>query len=396
MLMKNSGHDLVKKAEAVVIGGGVIGTAIAYSLAKKGVKACLLDRFDIGAGTTSSAAAAALLQTKTSAAKLDLASKSLALLDDLHEELERSFEFEHSGSLLVASTEAELSVVQDMIGKLQSLGLDVSFVEGDEARSIMPILGPGIVGASYSPRDAKVNPMELVVAQARAAERLGASLYTFTEVRGIERRGEKILSVITDKGKILTDTIINAAGVWSSEIAKMAGIDLPITPLKGELLISETMPPMMQGTLISAKYLLSKSNLEAGAGTDKPKRSVGITLVQLDHGNFLIGSTRQVAGYDRRSTYAGIRELCRQVVELVPSMVDIHIIRSYAGLRPVTPDGMPVIGRARDLPGFITAAGHGGDGLVLSAISAEMASATYLGDNFPEHTSFAMERFAVR
>jgi glycine/D-amino acid oxidase-like deaminating enzyme len=124
---------------------------------------------------------------------------------------------------------------------------------------------------------------------------------------------------------------------------------------------------------------LSKKRLESGQNSQNSKRSVGITLVQVNRGNLLVGSTREPAGYDRRSTFAGFSELCRKLREFVPALANVHIIRTYAGLRPLTPDGMPIIGRWPELPGFIIAAGHGGDGLILSAITAEIVAGLYIG-----------------
>lgn len=377
--MPESKNHLENKADVVVIGGGVIGTAITYFLTRQGIDVCLVEQNDIGSGTTSAAAAAALLQTKTSRAKLALAQKSLALLDEFHQESGGCFEFEHSGSLLAASNEAELGIIHEMLDQLKTLGLDVRFVDGKQAQELMPIAGSGIIGASYSPVDAKINPLELVVTYADFAKRAGAKFHTYTQLTGIERNGDRIQAVNTSRGRVLTDTVINAAGAWAPQVARLAGITLPITPLKGELMITEPMPPMLRGTLISAGYLLSKKRLESSQNNQGSKRSVGITLVQVNRGNFLVGSTREEAGYDRRSTFAGINELCLKLREFVPAVANIHIIRSYAGLRPITPDGMPIIGRAPELPGFITAAGHGGDGLILSAITAKTVTEIYTG-----------------
>lgn len=392
--MPDQSFALPRQAEVVVIGGGVVGAACAWSLAKRGVDVCLLERDDIGAGTTRAAAAAALLQTKTSPVKLKLASRSLQMLFDLHQEYERSFEFDHTGSLLAAMNEPELLVVKDMVANLTRLGLEVHFVDGDEARRMMPVLSPQIIGASHSPVDAKINPLELVTTYIRAAERCDAKIFTFTPVTGIDTRGEQIEAVVTPRGKILTGVIVDATGVWASELGEKIGVRIPILPLKGELLVTEPRPPQMRGTLIAASYLLSKSNLEKSSAGGKPVRSVGITLVQVDHGNFIVGSTRQVAGFDRRSTYAGIREMCRQLAQIAPGVANLHLIRAYAGLRPITPDGMPVISRAPGLPGFIVAAGHGGDGLILSAITAEMVSQIYSGEmEAAELAPFALSRF---
>ena len=222
-----------------------------------------------------------LLQTKTSPQKLSLANRSLRLLDQLHEELEGKFEYARTGSLLAASTEEEYKLIKEMNDNLRSLGLDVELLDRKEARSYMPLLGENIIGASYSPNDAQINPLELVVACFQAAKKHGAHFSTYTTLENIEISGNKIIAINTSAGKVKTNTIINAAGVWSSEVAKILNISLPISPLKGELLITERMPKQMQGTLIAAKYLLSKAGAEGKKDGRSQKRTVGITMVQV-------------------------------------------------------------------------------------------------------------------
>jgi glycine/D-amino acid oxidase-like deaminating enzyme len=370
--MKLPPDNLPNSVDVVIVGGGVIGSVAAYVLAKAGLRVLVLERQDIGSGTTSSAAAAALLQTKTSIRKLALANQSLKLLDALHEQLGGRFEFAHTGSLLAACNEDEMQLIREMNANLLSMGLEVELLDGRQAQQVMPVLGENVVGGSYSPKDAQINPLELVVACAQAARQHGAIYATYTELQGIEILGDKIVAVLTSAGSVLTETIINAAGVWAPNIAHMVGVTVPVSPLKGELLVTERMPPQMRGTLIAAKYLLSKAKAEGESGGQASKRSVGITLVQVAHGNFIVGSTREQAGYDIRSTSAGIRELVHQLLELTPKLANVHLLRAYAGLRPLTPDGSPIISRTPGLPGLIHAVGFGGDGLAMSAITAEM------------------------
>jgi len=360
-----------KQSDLVIIGGGVIGTVTAYWLAKAGYKVVVVERKDIGSGTTSAAAAAALLQTKTTPTKLALANESLHLLDQLHRELEFSFEYEHSGSLLAATSDEEMTLICEMNEKLRSLGLEVELLDGAQARQYMPILGDCIVGGSYSPKDAQINPLELVVACERAAKNLGVIFSTYNEVIGIEVCGDRIDAIQTKRGRILTDTVINAAGVWATRIAEMAGLSLVISPLKGELLVTERMPLSMKGTLIAASYLLSKTGAEAKSNQRTVERTIGITLVQLRHGNFIVGSTREQSGFDQRNSREGINELSYQLLKLVPSLSNVHLLRAYAGLRPLSEDGFPIIGRDNKLPGFIFAVGFGGDGLAMSALAAQ-------------------------
>jgi glycine/D-amino acid oxidase-like deaminating enzyme len=365
-------NTLPNTIDVVIIGGGVIGSVTAYVLAKAGLRVLVIERQDIGSGTSSSAAAAALLQTKTSIKKLSLANQSLKLLDNLHEQLGGSFEFAHTGSLLAACDDNEMQLIREMSANLLAMGLDVELLDGKQSQQVMPVLGENVVGGSYSPKDAQINPLELVVACAQAARQHGAVFSTFTELQGIEINGDKIVAVQTNAGRVLTESIINASGVWAPLVAQMAGVSLPVSPLKGELLVTERMPPQMKGTLIAAKYLLSKAKGEGESGGQVPKRSVGTTLVQVAHGNFIVGSTRELADYDRRSTYEGIHELVHQLLELTPRLANVHLLRSYAGLRPLTPDGSPIISRTPGLPGLIHAVGFGGDGLAMSAITAEM------------------------
>jgi sarcosine oxidase subunit beta len=392
--MKSSTIKLPSNVDLAIIGGGVIGTVTAYILAKAGFRVLVIEHQDIGAGTSSSAAAAALLQTKTSAKKLSLANMSLSLLDDLHEQLEGHFEYAHTGSLLAASTQEELQLVREMNASLKSLGLNVEFFNGNQARDYMPVLGENVIGASYSPQDAQINPLELVTACAKAARLNGAIFATFTELLGIEVSGDRIVAVQTSAGRVRTDTVVNAAGVWAPKVADMVKVSLPVSPLKGELLITERRPPQMHGTLIAAKYLLSKTRAEENTSGQAAKRSVGITLVQVAHGNFVIGSTRDPEGLDKRSTYDGIRELVHQLLELTPSLANVHLLRAYAGLRPLTPDGSPIIGRTPQLPGFIQAAGFGGDGLAMSAITADMILGILTGNQDDELlANFSLDRF---
>jgi glycine/D-amino acid oxidase-like deaminating enzyme len=391
--MAIQGHSIPISADVVIIGGGVVGTAIALFLARRGIRPCLVERADIGAGTTSAAAAAALMQTKTSPGKLALAKSSLAMLEQLHGELDPGFEFRRSGSLLAACSEAELSVVQDMNARLRGLGLDVQLLDGPETRDWMPVLGPSAIGGSLSPGDAQISPLELVLSYATAASRLGAIICTRTEMTGIVTKGSRILAVETSAGRIATEIVVDAAGVWSTQVARMAGFELPITPLKGELLISAPMPRMMQGTLISARYLLSKASAESARSAGS-NRTVGITLVQVEHGNFVVGATREPAGLDRRSTAGGIGELTRLLVDITPCLANLQITRAYAGLRPITPDSLPIIGPMPGLPQFIIASGHGGDGLILSPITATLVAEIVSGEADPARLApYASSRF---
>lgn len=390
---------MAASAEVVVVGAGVVGTAITYFLAREGVRVCLLERGDIASGTSSACGHAVALQTKVPGPKLELARQSLALFHRLAEELETDIEFERCGSTIVAETEAEVSFLQAKVAKLQAAGVPVEFVDSQALRSLHPALSPHLLAASYCPEDVTLNPMSLALGFVRAARRLGAEVRTFTEVVGIELQNPssgtapgRIAAVVTRQGRVLTDTVVNAAGVWSPVLARMVGLELPIAPRKGELFVTEPVPPLWRGLLVSARYLLSKALPAKGENNGGMK--AGVVAGRTRRGNLLVGSTREFVGYDRRSTYRAIQELVRQVTALVPALERVHVLRFYAGLRPTTPDGLPLLGRSPGCPGFIIAAGHEGDGIALAPVTGRYIADLITGQIDDEALApFALSRF---
>ncbi len=379
-------------ADVAVVGGGVVGTAITYYLSKHGVKVCLIERGDIANGTSSAAANGVALQTKPPGPKQNLARASARLFHGLSEELEADIEFANEGGMLVAETEEQLELLSGKAQKSAELGLKVEILSARQTLSMQPCLAPHIVGAAYCSEDSTTNPYLLAFAFVRAAKRLGAVINTYTEVIGIERQGDKIEAVVTKQGKILTDTVVNAAGPWSPKLAEMVGIDLPVEPRKGELLVTEAVPPTIRGVLISASYLLSKALPAAAA--DKSKMTAGMYAAQAHRGNLVIGSTRQFAGYDRSSSYQGIQTLLQQAATLMPVLADLHVLRCYAGLRPSSPDGLPILGRLPELPGFVIASGHEGDGIALSPITGQHIADLITGQITEEELApFSPQRF---
>jgi len=356
-------------ADVVVVGGGVVGTAVAYYLAKSELEVCLIERGDIANGTSSAAANGVALQTKPPGPKQNLARASAKLFHGLSEELGTDIELSNEGGMLVAETEDQLELVSDKARKAAKSGLKIEILSAKETRSMQPCLAPHVVGAAYCSEDSTVNPYLLAFAFARAARRLGATINTYTEALGIERQGAQITAVVSSQGKVLTDTVVNAAGAWSPQLARMVGVELPVEPRKGELFVTEAAPPTVRGILISASYLLSKSL--SGDDEDKGQLKSGVYAAQARRGNLIIGSTRQFAGYDRSTSYPGAQTLLRQTAALVPILPKLHVLRFYAGLRPSSPDGLPILGRSSELPGFILATGHEGDGIALSPITGK-------------------------
>ncbi|MEM7539825.1 MAG: FAD-dependent oxidoreductase [Chloroflexota bacterium] len=372
--------EMTKTADVVIIGGGVIGTATAYYLSKTGVDVCLVERNDIAMGTSSASATGVALQTKPPGPKQNLARDSINLFCQLVDELDDEIEFIQDGGMLAAESEEEFDLIKEKATKTAKSGIPVDVLTGDEVHELQPCLAPHVVGATYCPDGATVNPYLLSFAYVKAAKQQGARIHTYTSVEGIERDGDTIQTVLTNRGRIATNTVINAAGPWSPQLAQLAGVAIPVEPRKGELFVTAPVPPFVRGSIISASYLLSKALPQDDDEAGKQKMSVGLWAGQTKRGNLLIGSTREFSGYQRHSTSPGIHALVEQTTRLIPQAAKLHILRFYAGLRPSTPDSLPILGRHPLLPGLVLANGHEGDGIALSPATGKRIADLVMGE----------------
>jgi len=358
-----------KRADVVIIGGGIIGTAIAYFLSCQKIKVILLEKNGIASGSSGACDGAVIMQTKKPGVHLKLALESRELISRIQDELPVPIEYEKSGSLIVMETEDEKTAMTRSVEGQRQAGLDVELLDPTQLRSLVPPLSEHLMGAAYAPRDGKINPIALTLGFAMGAKQRNAEILKGTAVLDIAVEGEQIAAVVTAAGKIETRTVVNAAGAYAPEIGRMLGIKIPITPRRGQLLVTEARPGLLKPWLGSANYIAAKFNpqpADEGAG--------GVSMDQTQNGNLLIGSTREFVGYDRRTTVEGLKQIASRAIRILPDLKHTHIIRAFAGLRPYTPDGLPVLGKVEKIKGFIMAAGHEGDGIALSAVTGKLIS----------------------
>lgn len=380
---------LPRKTDVVVVGGGVIGSSILYHLSKRKIQAVLLEKGELISGTSGACDGLIFLQSKKPGPHLRLAQEGTKRFSNLKDELHFDIEYRNSGGMIVIENDHELKVMERFVAEQRKIGLDISLLDIDQAREKEPSLSEKIFGSTFSPSDGKVNPLLLTHAFIRSAKKLGARVFTENEVTGIALESHQVRSVKTGKGEIETTTIVNAAGAYAPEIGKLVHLDIPIKPRRGQLLVTEPMPPVLNRGVLSAKYIAAKFD-PALAETE----GEGISIDQTSSGNFLLGSTREFVGFDTRTTHQAMTNIATQAIHIIPQLKDTHIIRAFAGLRPYTPDGMPILGNVDGVEGFIVAAGHEGDGVALSPITGEVIAELIDTNTTPiSLNEFRLERF---
>lgn len=361
-------------ADVVIIGGGVIGTAITYYLTKQGIKPILLERNDICSGSSGACDQAVSMQSKNPGLSLEQALESLKLYKNIGEELECDIEYQQCGGMIAIQNESQLAIMRDFVTRQRQNGLIVDLLSIKEARKIEPALSPALLAATYSPLDARINPLKVTFGFAKAAVRLGACIQTGVTANEIIVNAGKVDGVVTNLGVIKTNKVVNAAGAWAPFIGRMVGIEVPIKPRKGQLIVTESIPYHYSGELWSARYIAAKHNPKLLHKEDAvaAELGVGLSVSQTAAGNLLIGGTREFVGYKTNTTSEALSAILRHAVDVLPALRDMYIIRVFAGLRPYTPDGKPILGPIDGTEGFIMAAGHEGDGIALAPITGSM------------------------
>jgi glycine/D-amino acid oxidase-like deaminating enzyme len=389
-LRRKSGM-LPKGADVVIIGGGVIGASIAYHLSRKKVAVVLLEKGDMASGTSGACGGHIFLQSKRPGPHLALALESKKRFDLLIQELDFHTEYRVHGGMIVIESDDELETMGHFVEDQKRIGLDVTLLDKRDVRKMAPFLSEHILGAAYSPLDAQINPIYLTLALIKAAKRSGARIFSHSEATGIRWMKHKAWSVETVRGAIEATSIVNAAGIYAPKIGSMIHLEVPITPRRGQILVTEAAPPILKPCLLSAKYVRAKHDPESIKGS-----GAGVSIEQTRNGNFLLGSTREFAGFDRRTTWEAMKGIARRTAGVFPRLRQLHVIRSFAGLRPYTPDGLPILGQAESAKGFFVAAGHEGDGIALAPITGEiMTDLVIEGRSSMDLHHFRLERFPV-
>ncbi len=360
--------------DAVIVGGGVIGCAIAYELQKAGLKLVLLERGAIG--QESSSAAAGMLAPNAEAdrddAFLRLCLKGRALFPAYLEELEvrtsQRVEWPQKGLLHVPGSEEETSVLARRCRWQKEAGLRIQWISPEEIRELEPQLKSTTRHALYLPDEANLDNAQLTRALALAARSYGAEIREHEEVRAPILDQRRVLGVMSTAGRYYSATTIYAAGAWTTRICPTEETSIPVMPVRGQMLALKAEHPLIHRIIYSRDgYLVPRSN-----------------------GEILVGATAERAGFDKRNTAGALEKLLQAALNLVPDLASATFTRAWAGLRPGTPDALPILGPDPFWQGLIHATGHYRNGILLSGITARLTAELVVEGR----TSFPLEAFS--
>lgn len=364
--------------DVAVIGGGVIGCSVAYHAARRGASVALFEARQIGSGASGAAAGmlAAQAEAREPGPFLDLLLESRemhrAFGEELYEETSLDPEYVWAGTLRAALDEGPVEELRARHLWQRRHGLSARWMSGDEARELEPALSSRTVAALYLPEDGQVNSPRLVRSLSLAAARSGARVEEFTKVCGLVVEGSTITGVRTSAGETAAGAVVLAGGASSASLVSDLGVEVPVHPVKGEILAA--VPPSLP----------IKANVWDERCYMVPKRD----------GRVVIGATEEPGVRDPRPTLGGVAALSGAAVRLVPEISAATFASAWGGLRPGTPDNLPVLGPVDGVEGLMLATGHYRNGVLLAPLTGEVISALALGETPTTDISpFSAHRF---
>ncbi|MEY8350067.1 FAD-dependent oxidoreductase [Bacillus cereus] len=358
--------------DVLIIGGGIIGSAIAYYVSKCGREVTLLERGELASGTSSRCDGNILAIDKDPGFDSQMSLESQKLVDQLAKELRHSFEYRAPGSILVCESEEEMIAAEKWVKRQKDVGLPFRMLDRQDIRQESPYFADDLLGGLECATDSTVNPYLLSFSLLDEAKRQGTDVHLHTEVSSVRKDGTGVFVVETNKGTFTANKVVNAAGVWSPLIGEMLDVKIPIQPRKGHIIVASRQEPVGMRKVMEFGYLISKFGGKRHVDEETEKYGVALVFEPTESQNFLIGSSRQFVGFQTKVDTSVIKCIAKRAIRFYPKMADMLLIRTYAGLRPWTADHLPIISHVEEVPGFYIAAGHEGDGISLAAITGKL------------------------
>jgi len=372
-----SRERLPERADVVIIGGGVMGLALAWNLAGQGAgKVLVLERGYLCEGASGRNGGGVRAQW-TSPTLIELAKESIDFMGRFAQELGINIWLRKGGYLFLAHDDATVKRIESSAALQRKHGLKTRIITPDEAGEIVPELDTRrFVAASWNPDDGVVFPWPFLWGYADGAVKRGAQVETFTQVTGLEVVSGAVRAVQTDRGRVAADRVVIASGAWSPEVARLAGVSLPNTPHRHEIVSSEPLKPFL-GPLVSM------------LGT-------GLYFSQSMRGEIVggLGDPHEPAGLSQASSLRFLARYARAVTELLPRTGEVKLLRQWAGCYDMTPDSSPILGHTPGVSGLLQMSGFVGHGFMMAPAMGRRMADWMGGAKDDIFERYALSRFA--
>lgn len=360
------------------MGAGIMGLSIAYNLARNHglTNVVVLDRTYLCGGASGRNGGGVRAQF-SSEGNIRLMQESIRICRDFAREMKINIWFRQGGYLFLVRNEAGRRTLEQSVAVQNGCGLGTRMLSPKEAQQIVPELSlEGVVAASYNGDDGVVFPWPFVWGYAQVAEKLGVEIAPFTDVVGFDTEGSKITAVVTSKGKIATHRVVNAAGAWSPEVARLLGVELPNHPHRHEICSTEPLKPWLKPLVADLSNGLYFSQSMRGEIVG------GVTNHDVPPGMNMDSSHRFLALYGKA------------LVNTCPILGSVKVLRQWAGCYDLTPDANPIVGEVDDIEGFYQASGFMGHGFMMAPVMGRLI-AQYIAEGtlLPMFERWNLRRF---
>ena len=357
--------------DVIVIGAGSIGAPAAFYLAQAGYKVLVLDPAPSVGQTSNKRAIGGIRATHSDPAKIRLSLRSIEIFSTWKERFGDDIEWSEGGYVFVARGEREEKTLKNLLVTQKSFGLNIDWLDKQQLLQVVPDLNPAeIIGGTFSPQDGNASPLLAVHAFYTHAIEYDAVFHFNEKVLEIIVRSGKVVGVKTDRAEYGTDVVLNAAGAHASEIAQLAGLNVPVRPDSHEAAITEAVASFLKPMIV---------DIQPGPGSSNYYFYQHLTGQII----FCITPSPNIWGFDTEETSSFLPMVAKRMVDLMPRLKNIRVRRTWRGLYPMTPDGAPIVGFAKELEGYLYAVGMCGQGFMLGPGVGELTARLVSGQLLP-------------
>jgi sarcosine oxidase subunit beta len=357
-----------KSFDVIIIGAGSVGTPTAMFLAQEGIRTLVIDKFPSAGQGSNKHAIGGLRATHSDPAKIRICLRSLEIFGTWKELYGDNIEWQKGGYAFAAYAEPEEQTLKELLVAQKAFGLNINWLDQKEFLEVIPDLNPdGLIGGTFSPDDGHASPLLSAHAFFTQARRAGAEFHFSETATGLIIEGGRTRGVKTNQGEYGAEVVINAAGAWAADVAKYAAIEIPVQPDSHEGAVTEPVAHFLGPLVVDIHPMDTSANYYFF------QHATGQVI-------FCITPNPSIWGFDTRETSSFLPMVARRMIQIMPRLKNIRVRRTWRGLYPMTPDGAPLVGWAKEVKGLLLAVGMCGQGYMIGPGLGEMVAHLIKGD----------------